>query len=679
MTEQSDAPTTPETPRAPRDPQATQGLENLLTEDRSFPPSSEFAAQANAGADLYAWANADRPGFWADQARDLLTWSTPFTQTLDWSDAPFARWFADGRLNAAYNAVDRHVEAGRGDRVALHFEGEGGDTRTLTYADLQREVSKAANAMAALGVGTGDRVAIYLPLIPEAVVTMLACARLGAPHSVVFGGFSAEALSSRILDAEATLVVTADGGFRRGNPSALKPAVDEALAKGAPSVRHVLVVRRTGQPVEWTPGRDVWWHEAVEAASSQHTPVEVDAEHPLFILYTSGTTGKPKGIFHTTGGYLTQAAYTHLNVFDLKPETDVYWCTADVGWITGHTYVVYGPLVNGATQVIYEGTPDTPHRGRWWEIVQKYGVTILYTAPTAIRTCMKWGEEIPAGFDLSSLRVLGSVGEPINPEAWMWYRRVIGGDRTPIVDTWWQTETGAIMISPLPGVTATKPGSAQVALPGIAADVVDDDAKPVPNGAGGYLVVTEPWPSMLRGIWGDPDRYRDTYWSRFRDLYFAGDGAKKDADGDIWLLGRVDDVMNVSGHRLSTTEIESALVAHPWVAEAAVVGATDETTGQAVVAFVILRGDAAEAASSDAATVQETLRTHVAKEIGPIAKPRQILVVPELPKTRSGKIMRRLLRDVAEHRQVGDATTLADSSVMDLISAGLARPAASAD
>jgi acetyl-CoA synthetase len=677
VTEQSAEPTTPGSPTPSSDQPAARGLENLSTEDRRFPPSREFAAQANAGADLYAWANADRPGFWADQARDLLTWSTPFTQTLDWSDAPFARWFADGRLNAAYNAVDRHVEAGRGDRVALHFEGEGGDTRTLTYADLQREVSKAANAMAALGVGTGDRVAIYLPLIPEAVVTMLACARLGAPHSVVFGGFSAEALSSRILDAEAKLVVTADGGFRRGNPSALKPAVDEALAKGAPSVRHVLVVRRTGQPVEWTPGRDVWWHEAVDVASSQHTPVEVDAEHPLFILYTSGTTGKPKGIFHTTGGYLTQAAYTHLNVFDLKPETDVYWCTADVGWITGHTYVVYGPLVNGATQVIYEGTPDTPHRGRWWEIVQKYGVTILYTAPTAIRTCMKWGEDIPAGFDLSSLRVLGSVGEPINPEAWMWYRRVIGGDRTPIVDTWWQTETGAIMISPLPGVTATKPGSAQVPLPGVAADVVDDDAQPVPNGGGGYLVVTEPWPSMLRGIWGDPERYRDTYWSRFRGLYFAGDGAKKDDDGDIWLLGRVDDVMNVSGHRLSTTEIESALVAHPWVAEAAVVGATDETTGQAVVAFVILRGDAAEAASSDAATVQETLRTHVAKEIGPIAKPRQILVVPELPKTRSGKIMRRLLRDVAEHRQVGDATTLADSSVMDLIAAGLSTPTTS--
>lgn len=676
MSAPSDAPTPSGTEPAP---QGSSGLENLLSEERRFPPSAQFAEQANATPDLYAWANADRPGFWADQARDLLTWSTPFTQTLDWSDAPVARWFADGRLNAAYNAVDRHVEEGRGDRVALHFEGEGGDTRTLTYADLQREVSKAANAMTTLGVGTGDRVAIYLPLIPEAVITMLACARIGAPHSVVFGGFSAEALSSRILDAEAKLVVTADGGFRRGSPSALKPAVDEALAKGAPSVAHVLVVRRTGQPVEWTQGRDVWWHEAVDAASSQHTPVDVDAEHPLFILYTSGTTGKPKGIFHTTGGYLTQAAYTHLNVFDLKPETDVYWCTADVGWITGHTYVVYGPLVNGATQVIYEGTPDTPHRGRWWEIVQKYGVTILYTAPTAIRTCMKWGEEIPNGFDLSSLRVLGSVGEPINPEAWMWYRRVIGGDRAPIVDTWWQTETGAIMISPLPGVTATKPGSAQVPLPGIAADVVDDDAQPVPNGGGGYLVLTEPWPAMLRGIWGDPERYKDTYWSRFTGTYFAGDGAKKDADGDIWLLGRVDDVMNVSGHRLSTTEIESALVSHPWVAEAAVVGATDETTGQAVVAFVILRGDVAEGTAADAATVQDTLRTHVAREIGPIAKPRQILVVPELPKTRSGKIMRRLLRDVAENRQVGDATTLADSSVMDLIAQGLATPAASSE
>ncbi|WP_456789458.1 acetate--CoA ligase [Cellulomonas sp. P5_C5] len=651
------------------------GLENLLTEDRRFPPSPEFAAQANAQHGLYAWANADRPTFWAEQARELLSWEKPFEEVLDWSKAPFVRWFADGTLNAAYNAVDRHVEAGNGDRVALHFEGEGGDTRTVTYADLQREVSKAANAFTALGVGTGDRVAIYLPLIPEAVITMLACARIGAPHSVVFGGFSAEALSSRINDAEAKLVVTADGGYRRGAASALKPAVDEALTKGTPSVEHVLVVKRTGQDVAWNDEVDVWWSDVVDTASDQHTPVAVEAEHPLFILYTSGTTGKPKGIFHTTGGYLTQAAYTHRNVFDLKPETDVYWCTADVGWITGHTYVVYGPLINGATQVIYEGTPDTPHRGRWWEIIQKYKVSILYTAPTAIRTCMKWGEEIPGKFDLSSLRVLGSVGEPINPEAWMWYRRVIGADRTPIVDTWWQTETGAIMISPLPGVTETKPGSAQVALPGIAADVVDDEAHSVPDGGGGYLVLTEPWPSMLRGIWGDPDRYVDTYWSRFQGLYFAGDGAKKDADGDIWLLGRVDDVMNVSGHRLSTTEIESALVSHPWVAEAAVVGAADETTGQAVVAFVILRGDAG-GGDQDADTVQTELRNHVAKEIGPIAKPRQILVVAELPKTRSGKIMRRLLRDVAENRQVGDATTLADSSVMDLIAQGLSAPGA---
>jgi acetyl-CoA synthetase len=650
------------------------GLENLLTEERRFPPSPEFAAQANAQRDLYAWANADRPSFWAEQARELLSWEKPFEEVLDWSNAPFARWFGDGTLNAAYNAIDRHVEAGNGDRVALHFEGEAGDTRTITYADLQREVSKAANAFTALGVATGDRVAIYLPLIPEAVITMLACARIGAPHSVVFGGFSAEALSSRINDAEAKLVVTADGGYRRGAASALKPAVDEAIAKGTPSVERVLVVKRTGQEVAWN-DRDVWWSDVVDTASDQHTPVAVEAEHPLFILYTSGTTGKPKGIFHTTGGYLTQAAFTHLNVFDLKPETDVYWCTADVGWITGHTYVVYGPLINGATQVIYEGTPDTPHRGRWWEIIQKYKVTILYTAPTAIRTCMKWGEEIPNQFDLSSLRVLGSVGEPINPEAWIWYRRVIGGDTAPIVDTWWQTETGAIMISPLPGVTETKPGSAQVALPGIAADVVDDEAHSVPDGAGGYLVITEPWPSMLRGIWGDPQRYEDTYWSRFQNLYFAGDGAKKDDDGDIWLLGRVDDVMNVSGHRLSTTEIESALVSHPWVAEAAVVGANDETTGQAVVAFVILRGDAG-GGDQDADAVQTELRNHVAKAIGPIAKPRQILVVAELPKTRSGKIMRRLLRDVAENRQVGDATTLADSSVMDLIAQGLSAPGA---
>ena len=644
-------------------------LENLLTEARRFAPSPEFAAQANVEADAYEAAAADLPEYWAGRAREVLTWQTPFTQTLDWSDAPVASWFADGTLNAAYNAVDRHVEAGHGDRVALHFEGEPGDSRAITYAELQAEVARAANVLLSLGVQTGDRVAIYLPLIPEAVVAMLACARIGAAHSVVFGGFSAEALHSRIEDAQAKLVITADGGYRRGSATALKPAVDDALAKGAASVTHVLVVRRTGQDVAWTEGRDVWWHDLVPAASPDHEPVWVGAEHPLFILYTSGTTGKPKGILHTTGGYLTQCAATHRDVFDLKPETDVYWCTADVGWVTGHSYVVYGPLINGATQVIYEGTPDTPHRARWWEIVARYGVTILYTAPTAIRTYMKWGEDLPAEHDLSSLRLLGSVGEPINPEAWIWYRRVIGGDRTPVVDTWWQTETGAIMISPLPGVTAAKPGSAQTPLPGIAATVVDDEANPVPAGGGGYLVLTQPWPGMLRGIWGDLQRFKDTYWSRFPGLYFAGDGAKKDDDGDIWLLGRVDDVMNVSGHRLSTTEIESALVSHDWVAEAAVVGASDDTTGQAVVAFVILRGGGPQGVSDGEIT--ETLRGHVAHEIGPIAKPRSILVVAELPKTRSGKIMRRLLRDVAENRTIGDATTLADSSVMDLIKSGL--------
>ncbi|GAB2970951.1 acetate--CoA ligase [Actinotalea caeni] len=663
---------------------SSPALENLLHEERRFPPSPEFAAQANATAVMYDEAAADRLEFWATQARELLTWSTPFTETLDWSNAPFARWFGDGRLNAAYNAVDRHVEAGHGDRVAIHFEGEPGDTRTITYADLQREVSKTANALGELGVSTGDRVAIYLPMIPEAAIAMLACARIGATHSVVFGGFSAEALHSRITDAEATLVITADGGHRRGKPSALKPAVDEALSKGDTPVKHVLVVRRTGQDVEWTEGRDVWWHDVVGAASEEHEPVAVEAEHPLFILYTSGTTGKPKGILHTTGGYLTQSAFTHKYVFDLKPESDVYWCTADVGWVTGHSYIVYGPLVNGATQVMYEGTPDTPDKGRWWDIVQKYGVTILYTAPTAIRTVMKWGEAIPNGYDLSSLRLLGSVGEPINPEAWVWYRRVIGGDRTPVVDTWWQTETGAIMISPLPGVTAAKPGSAQTPLPGISASVWDDTGAPVGPGGGGYLVLDEPWPSMLRGIWGDDERFKETYWSRFPGVYFAGDGAKYDEDGDIWLLGRVDDVMNVSGHRLSTTEIESALVSHPYVAEAAVVGASDDTTGQAVVAFVILRGDVIEAADAtaseeDNAAIAAELRNHVAKEIGPIAKPRSILVVNELPKTRSGKIMRRLLRDVAENRPVGDVTTLADSSVMNLIQAGMSGGSTSED
>jgi acetyl-CoA synthetase len=629
-----------------------EALSNLMHEDRRFPPSEEFAAAAVAKESLYDEAAADRLAFWETQAREL-DWSEPWHTVLEW-EPPYAKWFVGGTLNVAHNCVDRHVEAGRGDKVAIHWEGEPGDTRTLTYADLQREVCRAANALESLGVRKGDRVAIYLPMVPEAAVAMLACARIGAPHSVVFGGFSSDALASRINDAAAKVVITSDGGYRRGAPSALKPAVDEALAKTS-TVEHVLVVRRTEQDVEWTAGRDVWWHEALDAAADTHEAQPHDSEHPLFILYTSGTTAKPKGIEHTTGGYLTQAAYTHRVVFDLKPETDVYWCSADIGWVTGHTYIVYGPLANGATQVMYEGTPDTPHKGRWWEIVQKYGVTILYTAPTAIRTFMKWGEEIPAEFDLSSLRLLGSVGEPINPEAWVWYRRVIGGDRTPVVDTWWQTETGAIMIS---------------ALPGISADVVDDTAKPVPNGGGGYLVLTEPWPAMLRGIWGDPQRYADTYWSRFEGIYFAGDGAKKDDDGDVWLLGRVDDVMNVSGHRISTTEVESALVSHPKVAEAAVVGATDPTTGQGIVAFVILRGGVPQEEAEGAELAKE-LRAHVAREIGPIAKPRQIMVVPELPKTRSGKIMRRLLRDVAEKRELGDVTTLTDSAVMDSISSGL--------
>ncbi|SFC60464.1 acetate--CoA ligase [Streptomyces aidingensis] len=651
---------------------SNESLANLLSENRRFAPPAELAARANVTASAYGEAAADRLAFWAAQAR-RLTWETEPTQTLDWSRPPFAKWFADGTLNVAYNCVDRHVESGHGDRVALYFEGEPGDTRTLTYADLKREVSKAAHALTELGVRAGDRVAIYMPMIPETAVAMLACARIGAPHSVVFGGFSADALATRIEDADARVVITADGGYRRGKPSGLKGAVDEALTRpGTENVRSVLVVRRTGQEVGWTAGRDVWWHELVDRQSEEHSPQAFPAEHPLFILYTSGTTGKPKGILHTSGGYLTQTAFTHHSVFDLKPETDIYWCTADVGWVTGHSYIVYGPLANGATGVMYEGTPDTPHRGRWWEIVQKYGVTLIYTAPTAIRTCMKWGDDIPARFDLSSLRILGSVGEPINPEAWIWYRENIGGGRTPVVDTWWQTETGAMMISPLPGVTEAKPGSAQVPLPGISATVVDDEGREVPDGSGGYLVLTEPWPSMLRTIWGDDQRFLDTYWSRFEGRYFAGDGAKKDDDGDIWLLGRVDDVMLVSGHNISTTEVESALVSHPKVAEAAVVGATDPTTGQAICAFVILRGNVAEDES-----LAEELRSHVAKELGPIAKPKRILPVAELPKTRSGKIMRRLLRDVAENRALGDVTTLTDSSVMDLIQAKL--PAAAAE
>ena len=640
-------------------------LENLLSEDRTFAPSPEFAQQANIKADEYDRADADRVAFWEEQA-EYLKWDKRWHTVLDWQ-VPFAKWFVDGKLNASVNCLDRHVEEGRGNRVAFFFEGEPGDTRTITYAELLNDVKKCANALTELGIKSGDRIAIYMPMIPEAAVAMLACARVGAAHSVVFGGFSAEALISRIQDADARLVITADGGYRKGAAFALKPAVDEALS-GKHNVQKVLVVKRTGQEVAWN-DRDIWWHEIVDRQSNEHIAESFDSEHPLFILYTSGTTAKPKGIFHTTGGYLTQASYTHRAVFDLKPESDIYWCTADVGWITGHSYVVYGPLINGATQVMYEGTPDTPHKGRMFEIIEKYKVTILYTAPTLIRTWMKWGDEFPNKFNLKSLRLLGSVGEPINPEAWMWYREVIGGNRCPIVDTWWQTETGAIMISPLPGVTATKPGSAMRTLPGISAKVVDDHAREVGNGHGGYLILDKPWPSMLRGVWGEPERFKETYWSRYEGLYFAGDGAKLDSDGAIWLLGRVDDVMNVSGHRISTTEVESALVSHEVVAEAAVVGANDATTGQAIVAFVILRGGI-DHTKGDA--LINLLKAHVVKEIGAIARPRQILVVNELPKTRSGKIMRRLLRDVAENRQVGDSTTLADPNVMNLIKEGLA-------
>ena len=640
----------------------SEALSNLGSENRTFAPTEAFASQANAKQEIYERANKDYLAFWEEQA-SALYWHKKWDQVLDWQ-SPFAKWFIGGKLNASYNALDRHVLEGRGDRIAFLFEGEPGDSKQITYSQLLTEVKKCANALTSLGIKSGDRVAIYMPMIPEAAIAMLACARVGAAHSVVFGGFSADSLLARIQDADASLVITADGGFRKGSAFALKSIVDEAL-KGETNVKNVLVVKRTGQDVSFTT-RDIWWHELVDKQSSEHEAEAFDSEHPLFILYTSGTTAKPKGIAHTTGGYLTQAAFTHKMVFDLKPEKDIYWCTADVGWITGHSYVVYGPLINGATQVIYEGTPDTPHKGRIFEIIEKYKVTILYTAPTLIRTWMKWGDEHPNRFNLKSLRLLGSVGEPINPEAWIWYRKVIGSDNCPIVDTWWQTETGAIMISPLPGITATKPGSAMRALPGISVKVIDNEAKEVGNGGGGYLVIDRPWPSMLRGIWGEPERYKQTYWSRFDGLYFAGDGAKLDSDGALWLLGRVDDVMNVSGHRISTTEVESALVSHPSIAEAAVVGAKDEITGQAIVAFVILRGGVI--ADKD---LEQSLKSHVTKEIGAIAKPRQIMVVLELPKTRSGKIMRRLLQDVAENRAVGDATTLADPNVMKLISEGL--------
>ncbi|TQM29240.1 acetate--CoA ligase [Nocardia bhagyanarayanae] len=641
----------------------------------SYPPSAEFAAAANADASLYRAAADDRDAFWAEQA-ERLHWHRKWDRVLDWSDAPVAKWFVGGELNVAYNCVDRHVLDGHGDQVAIHWEGEPGDSRDITYRQLLDEVSQAANYLTELGLEAGDRVAIYMPMVPEAIVSMLACARLGLTHSVVFAGFSPTALRQRVDDARARLVITTDGQWRRGKSAPLKEAVDEALyAHGdvPHSVEHVLVVRRTNVEVPWTEGRDLWWHETVAQASTEHEAQPFDAEHPLFILYTSGTTGKPKGILHTSGGYLTQTSYTHHYVFDHKPGQDVYWCTADIGWVTGHSYIVYGPLSNRATQVVYEGTPNFPDEHRHWQIVEKYGVTIYYTAPTLVRTFMKWGREIPAAHDLSSIRLLGSVGEPINPEAWRWYREVVGANTAPIVDTWWQTETGAIMISPLPGVTAAKPGAAMTPLPGISAQVVDEEGKPVQRGeteANGYLVLDQPWPSMLRGIWGDMERYKATYWERYAEQgwYFAGDGAKLDADGDLWVLGRVDDVMNVSGHRISTAEVESALVGHSGVAEAAVVGASDATTGQGIVAFVILT---AEAKDTGEALIDE-LKAEVAREISPIAKPREIHVVPELPKTRSGKIMRRLLRDVAEGRELGDTSTLVDPNVFEAIRASRA-------
>ena len=628
-------------------------IENLSQENRLFPPSPEFAAQANAKPDLYAHADKDRLAFWEEQAREL-TWDKPWDRVLEWN-SPYAKWFIGGKINASVNALDRHVAAGRGERIAFHFEGEPGDTRTITYSQMLDDVSQAAHALTELGINAGDRVAIYMPMIPEAAVAMLACARIGAVHSVVFGGFSSQALSDRINDAEAKVLITADGGYRRGEVFALKPQADEAVAS-TPSITAVVVVKRGGNEVEMKAGRDHWYHELMATADAVCPPEPMDSEQLLFLLYTSGTTGKPKGIMHTTGGYLTHVTYTHKYVFDLNHDKDIFWCTADVGWITGHSYIVYGPLSNGATQVMYEGVPNYPANDRMWEIIEKYKVTIFYTAPTAIRTFMKWGVEEPAKHDLSSLRLLGSVGEPINPEAWMWYHENIGLGNCPIVDTWWQTETGGIMISPLPGATTTKPGSATFPLPGIGAELLDDDGKPVTHG-GGYLTLTQPWPGMLRGIWKDPERFQDAYWSRFAGRYFAGDGAKLDDDGYLWLLGRVDDVMNVSGHRISTTEVESALVSHPSVAEAAVVGANDATTGQAIIAYVTLVGGME--------VDEQILRNHVASEIGAIAKPKTIYFTPDLPKTRSGKIMRRLLRDVAEGRNLGDTTTLADANVVN--------------
>ena len=647
-------------------------IEDYYVENRTFPPSDHFQANAIiADRSLYEEAEADRLGFWARQARELVTWFDDFETVLEW-DLPFAKWFVGGKLNVSYNCLDRHVEAGQGDKVAFYWEGEPGDTRTITYNELFEEVSKFANVLKDLGVEKGDRVCIYMPMILELPVAMLACSRIGAPHSIVFGGFSADSLSDRIDDASAKVLITADGGYRRGDHFPLKDTA-HASVSATSTIENVVVVRRTGQDVEWNETVDHWYHELMETASPHCPPEQLESEDLLYLLYTSGTTAKPKGIMHTTGGYLTQVAFTHKYIFDLQPESDIYWCAADIGWVTGHSYIVYGPLANGATSVMYEGTPDTPRpefregdradwpKDRLWDIVQRYGVTQLYTAPTAIRTFMKWGAEEVERHDLSSLRVLGTVGEPINPEAWMWYHKHIGSEQCPIVDTWWQTETGGHMITPMPGVTTTKPGSATHAIPGVVVEVVDDKGDKVEKG-GGYLTITEPWPAMLRGIWGDPDRYKETYWSEYPGRYFAGDGAKIDDDGYIWLLGRVDDVMNVSGHRISTTEVESALVDHLSVAEAAVVGATDDTTGQAIVGYCILRGG-----NEPSDELREEIRQHVATKLGAIARPKVVVLVPDLPKTRSGKIMRRLLRDVAEGRTLGDTTTLADATVVDEI------------
>ncbi len=635
-------------------------IDVLLHTEQTFPPPPEFAAQANAADPaIYDQAAADPEAFWSERARKLQ-WIEPFEQVLDWSNPPFARWFADGRLNASVNCLDRHVEAGRGDRVAFHWEGEGDERRDVTYADLLDLTQRFGNVLRAHGIGKGDVVGIYLPMIPETVASVLACARIGAIHNVVFGGFSPEAVKDRMAFSEAKALITADATLRRGDAIPMKGAL-EAVMSEMPTVERVFVVDRCGTDPEMSEGRDFSWQDEVAAAEAICEPEAMGAEDPLFILYTSGSTGKPKGILHTTGGYMTGATATHELVFDLKPESDVYWCAADIGWITGHTYIVYGPLANGATSVMYEGAPDYPTPARWWEIVERYGVTTLYTAPTAIRAFMKWGAEYPEGSDLSSLRLLGSVGEPINPRAWLWYHRVIGGGRCPIVDTWWQTETGSIMITPLPGLTTTKPGSATVAFPGVQAKIFDDEGAEIPEGAG-YLVLTHPWPSMARGIYRDDERFIDTYWSRYgRQTYAVGDAARIDEDAYFWVVGRIDDVINVSGHRLSTMEIESAIVSHEGVAEAAVVGVPDELTGQAIVAFAICERGV------DASGMEEDLRSHVAEKIGKLARPKRIVLAGDLPKTRSGKIMRRLLRDIAEGNDLGDVTTLRDPAVVETL------------